>query len=221
MILCHPHIETAIDFTIHKVNTLVIENPKFFRSIILGLHDQLSGLSGDFVLSENGKELNLGALTEIIDNCIFLSMNSKALLGKIASAMEQLAYSEDFYLETSNMLHHVEQYINDLSFRLDCDVQCSHQAIAGLLKASGLIIREEYESHLEKIVDYMELARGFNGRNLFIFINMRTFFSNNEIGEFFATILSHNYNVLLVDGVSTNILKDEKRITIDADLCEF
>lgn len=221
MILCHPHIETAIDFTIHKVNTLVIENPKFFRSIILGLHDQLSGLSGDFVLSENGKELNLGALTEIIDNCIFLSVNSKALLGKIASAMEQLAYSEDFYLETSNMLHHVEQYINDLSFRLDCDVQCSHQAIAGLLKASGLIIREEYESHLEKIVDYMELAREFNGRNLFIFINMRTFFSNNEIGEFFATILSHNYNVLLVDGVSTNILKDEKRITIDADLCEF
>lgn len=221
MILCHPHIETAIDFTIHKVNTLVIENPKFFRSIILGLHDQLSGLSGDFVLSENGKELNLGALTEIIDNCISLSINSKALLGKIASAMEQLAYSEDFYLETSNMLHHVEQYINDLSFRLDCDVQCSHQAIAGRLKASGLIIREEYESHLEKIVDYMELAREFNGRNLFIFINMRTFFSNNEIGEFFATILSHNYNVLLVDGVSTNILKDEERITIDADLCEF
>lgn len=221
MILCHPHIETAIDFTIHKVNTLAIENPKFFRSIILGLYDQLSGLSGDFVLSENGKELNLGALTEIIDNCICLSMNSKTLLGKIASAMEKLAYSEDFYLETSNMLHHVEQYINDLSFRLDCDVQCSHQAIAGLLKASGLIIREEYESHLEKIVDYMELTREFNGRNLFIFINMRTFFSNNEIGEFFATVLSHNYNVLLVDGVSTNILKDEKRITIDADLCEF
>ena len=221
MILCHPHIETAIDFTIHKVNTLAIENPKFFRSIILGLYDQLSGLSGDFVLSENGKELNLGALTEIIDNCICLSMNSKTLLGKIASAMEKLAYSEDFYFETSNMLHHVEQYINDLSFQLDCDVQCSHQAIAGLLKASGLIIREEYESHLEKIVDYMELVREFNGHNLFIFINMRTFFSNNEIGEFFATVLSHNYNVLLVDGVSTNILKDEKRITIDADLCEF
>lgn len=100
-------------------------------------------------------------------------MNSKALLGKIASAMEQLAYSEDFYLETSNMLHHVEQYINDLSFRLDCDVQCSHQAIAGLLKASGLII------------------------------------------------LAHNYNVLLVDGVNANVLKEEKRITIDADLCEF
>lgn len=221
MILCHPHIETAIDFTIHKVNTLVIENPKFFRLIILGLHDQLSGLSGDFVLSENGKELNLGALTEIIDNCICLNMNSKALLGKIASAMEQLAYSEDFYLETSNMLHHVEQYINDLSFRLDCDIQCSHHAIAGLLKASGLIIREEYESHLEKLVDYMELAREFNGRNLFIFVNMRTFFNDDEIGEFFTTVLAHNYNVLLIDGVSAKILKEEKRITIDADLCEF
>lgn len=221
MILCHPHIETAIDLTIHKVNTLVIENPKFFRSVILGLHDQLSGLSGDFVLSESGKELNLGALTEIIDNCICLNMNSKALVGKISAAMEQLAYSEDFYLETANMLHHVEQYINDLSFRLDCDVQCSHHTIAGLLKASGLIIREEYESHLEKIVDYMELAREFNGHSLFIFVNMRTFFSNNEIGEFFDTVLAHNYNVLLVDGVSTNILKEEKRITIDADLCEF
>ena len=91
MILCHPQIETVFDFSAPGIPSVVIEEPVFFRTLMLDLYDQINGKSGKFILSENDKELSIGTWVELIDNCLHFSLNTKPLINKIISAMERIA----------------------------------------------------------------------------------------------------------------------------------
>ena len=50
-----PEIDFIFDTECDKINTLIIENPVLFRSLLQDITDQLSGLDGKAVLSENSK----------------------------------------------------------------------------------------------------------------------------------------------------------------------
>ena len=85
-------------------------------------------------------------------------------------------------------------------------------------------MRDDDEGHrgeVEKILDYMELVREFDRNKLFITVNMRSFFDDELITEFMKTVVSHEYRILMLESNAYLRLTLEKRITIDADLCEF
>ena len=203
MILCHPRIETLIDFSGQGVPTMVIENPAFYRALMMDLYAQKNGEEGQFVLSENEKILSISSSVELI------------------AAMEQMAVSEDFFLKTSDILQRLEQYIEEMAFAFDCDIVCERCTPAGVIKAMGIALRDEYENPLERLVDYMELVREFDRDKLFVLVNLRSFFDDHDVERFLKTIEEHGYRVLLMDGTERKRLPMERRITIDIDLCEF
>ena len=53
MMMAHPEMDAVIDFDNGKVNTLVIEEPVFFRTFLRDLHTQICGYSGKAVLSQH------------------------------------------------------------------------------------------------------------------------------------------------------------------------
>lgn len=67
----------------------------------------------------------------------------------------------------------------------------------------------------------MELVREFDRDKLFITVNMRAYFDDEIIAKFQKTALSHEFKVLMLEAYAYPPLKLEKRLTIDADLCEF
>lgn len=221
MILCHPQIETVFDFSAPGIPSVVIEEPVFFRTLMLDLYDQINGESGKFILSENDKELNIGTWVELIDNCLHFSLNTKPLINKIVSAMEQLAVGESFSMKTAELLQQLEQYAAELAFNFDCDILCEHCTAAGLFKAVGISLRDEYDDPLERLIDYMELIREFDRDKVFILINLRSFFADDHVENFLETISAHGYHVLLLDSIDRKKLPQERRVTIDNDLCEF
>ncbi len=221
MILCHPRIETLIDFSGQGVPAMVIENPAFYRALMMDLYAQKNGEEGQFVLSENEKILSISSSVELIDNCLQFNLNTKSLLNRIAAAMEQMAASEDFFLKTSDILQRLEQYIEEMAFAFDCDIVCERCTPAGVIKAMGIALRDEYENPLERLVDYMELVREFDRDKLFVLVNLRSFFDDHDVERFLKTIEEHGYRVLLMDGTERKRLPMERRITIDIDLCEF
>lgn len=221
MILCHPQIETLIDFSSSKVPSLVVEEPVFFRVLIQDLYDQIDGTEGNFVLSEDDEECKIGTWVELIDNCLHFSLNSRSLLGKITSVLEHAAVSESYFLKTSGILQQIEQYFHELSFEFSSDIVYKQCTVAGLLKALGVSLREDYDDLLEKLIDYMELVREFERDKLFVIVNLRSFFADDHVERFLETALLHRYRILLLDSVSRKKLAHERRITIDNDLCEF
>lgn len=210
-----------MDFSGAKVQTLVIEAPGFLRAFLQDLYDQIDGMEGELLLSEQDKQLSIGTWVEVIDNFLNLDMNKKHLLNKIIGEMERLSGTDTFFLKTSEILQRLEVYISELAFSFDCDIICGHCTVGGLLKGMGVTVRDEYEDPLERLIDYMELVREFERDKLFVYVNLRSFFSDAQIERFLYTALDHGYRILLIDAHSREKLQLENRITVDNDLCEF
>lgn len=221
MILCHPQMENVMDFTETRIQSLVIESPTFFRTFLQDLYEQIKGEEGLLLLSEQDRPIEIGNWVEIIDNFLNFDLNKKSLLNKIIGEMERISAGDTFFLKTADILQQIEKYTMDLAFSFDCDIVCGRCSVSGLLKGIGVSVRDEYEDPLERLIDYMELVREFERDKLFVYVNLRSFFSDEEVDSFLRTALDHGYRILLVEAQSHKKLPLESRITVDKDLCEF
>ena len=221
MILAHPQMDTVLDFDGAYANSLVVENPDFYRQLLFDLYGQLQGDDGKLVLSDKGKTLAIGKWVELVDNCIHFDLNRKSLVTRICAAMERTAVSETFFLKTSELLCTLERYVDELAFELPGDIVCEKCSVSGLLKGIGISLRDNYEDPLERLLDFMELVREFDRDKLFVLVGLRSFFSDGHVEVFLKTVLDHGYRLLLLDSTAREKLSCEKRLTIDIDLCEF
>lgn len=221
MMLAHPEMETVFDFEKDCVQTLVIENPDFFRSLLKDIAGQLEGFSGDAVLSSDYSPIPFSQHAELIDSILSFQLGRKTLLNKAISRLESVALSETFYARTVELLSNLECLFADLAFDLPCDVVCAKMNIGSILKAAGVEFCDDYENDLERLLDYMEIVRELDREKLFIFVNLRSYYPDEEICAFLDTAMRHEYRVLLVDSSDHSLLPNEIRTTVDADLCEF
>lgn len=216
-----PEISKALEFGEGYVNCLVIENQKLFSSLIGDIYSQIEGNDGFSVLSVDYTPVDMSKYAELITTFIPFDMNRKNLLNKMLSALEKMALDESNYYKTTMLLSSIENYISDLTFELPCQIDCNRMTVSSLLKSAGIHISGEDGNSLENIVDYMELVREFEKDKLFIFVNMRSYFDNQAMENFFKTVISHKYKVLLIDGFEHQKLDNEIRVIIDSDLCEI
>lgn len=221
MMLAHPQMDTVFDFSNSGINTLVIEAPSFFRQFLQDISLQISGLAGKAVLSQNNMPIAFPRFAEVLDSFLSFEISKKSLVSKLQSRLEAEALNERNYVRTMQLLGEVEKFIQELAFDLPCTVACDKIGIGGVLRSTGIEILDDYGNDLERILDYMELTRELERGKLFVLVNLRSFYSDEEVAAFFQSVLDHSLCVLLVDSVSKARLPQEKRVTVDADLCEF
>lgn len=221
MKLAHPQLDHVLPIGGDCVTTLVIEQPQFFRAILQDIDEQISGVKGRTVLSRDEKILPFDHHAELIDSFLHFQLGRKPLLTKLTNRLEALATEEENYLHTAQLTAELENYIMELSMDLPCGIYCSKMNFSGILRAVGVDIVDDHESDLERLLDYMELTRELERERLFILVNLRSYYSDAEVEAFFASVLAHELLILPVDSVSRARLKNERRVTVDDDLCEF
>lgn len=221
MMLAHPQMETVFDFDEHCVQTLIIEEPMFFRCFLKDIAGQIEGLSGKLALSSDFSPIPFSQNAELIDSILSFQMGRKTLLNKVISRMESTALSEAYYVRTAELMGSLECLFADIAFDLPCDVVCAKMNIGSILKAAGVEFCDDYDNDLERLLDYMEIVRELDREKLFVFVNLRSYYPDEEIRAFISTALSHEYRVLMVESSAHSLLSNENRTTVDADLCEF
>lgn len=206
------------------IPTLVIENQPLFRRFVLDIYRAIEGEASPAVLSVEDAPVEMARRAEMITDFIHFDINQKTLLNKMCGALEEQAVSAECYAETQQLLAQIENKISDWAFAFPCDIIASKLTVSALLKATGIAVRDDYAGEsgdVERLIDYMELVREFDCDKLFITVNMRNYFSDERIEGFLQTVLSHEYKVLMLEAKPYARLKQEKRLTIDSDLCEF
>lgn len=221
MKLMIPFFSTPICFEENTLNTIVIENQKFFRETVDDIRHQTEKYDGDIVFSVNDTPQDMAGNVEIISEFLDLDINSKNLLNRIQSMMEKTALEEQHYMETQELLSSIEHFIQKLAFLCPCDVDCNKLTVSNLLKMAGLHFNMVYRNPIEKLIDYMSLVRELERDKLFVFVNLRSWFTDNEVSLFVNTVLAHKYRILLIDNCEYPKLENERRIIIDRDLCEI
>lgn len=214
-------IEQVFDCTGDGVCTVVIESPRLFYEIVSDLQRQIDGFEGKSVLSADNKVMRMDKYAEQIMQFVPFDMNKKTLLNKILSEMQEMAMGDEFFMQTNELLAAWEKLCMSFEFEMPVNLNFTKINIESLLKASGLMVEEEYDSLAAKIVDYIQLVERFEGKKLFICINMRSFIEDEEMQRFIDTVQERNYQVLLLENAAHKLLRGEKRCLIDANLCEI
>lgn len=182
---------------------------------------QTEGVQGDCVLSISNKPVEFSRYADVTVQFAPFQINRKSLLTKLCTALEQRALLAENYMNTKELICEIEKYIHCLSEEFPFDINCQKLAIGPVIKAISPEIEESDKSGIEKVFAYMELVRELDRDRLFIMVNMRTYFSDEDMERFAESACLHDFKVLLLESCSHTILKNSKRFTVDEDLCEF
>lgn len=221
MKLAYRDMEHTLRFDEGHVNELVVENKKMFFEMVNGMAMQVEGLHGDFVLSVGDKPVEFSKYADLTVQFAPFQVNRKSLLTKLYAVLEKKALISENYMKTGELLGELEKYVFKLSEELPFEINCQKLAIGPIIRTLSPEIEEEDKTPLEKIFSYMELVREFDRDKLFIMINMRSYFPDEEMGKFTESACLHDFKVLLLENYASSKLNHTQRFVIDADLCEF
>ena len=175
MKLVHVNMERKL-LDDNVVTEWVIEAPEEFTRYVQELYMQCEGAAGDFVLSDGEKELGITKNVEFLDSVLDLDVNERKILGKLYADLEQLAYSEKFVVRTQEMIQYLRTYIFELEqetdFMLDVDDGVDMSAI---FKGNGVKLETVETGILEKIVHYIKVVRLLLKKQVFVFVNVRSY----------------------------------------------
>ena len=221
MKLVYPEIQTVFQFEKGIFPAVVIENQNLFYRFIDDLYCQTNGANGTAILSKNDVPISISGNLELVTNFFPFEINRKNLLAKISAKLEKASLAPEFFERSQQILGSIENFILDLAFQNDLDLEYPKLSISGILKSSGICLKEDDLPLAEKIFTYMELVRNFCDASIFVFVNLRSVMDNDTLEKFTATCCNHEYNIMMIDNREYNKLSLEKRTVIDIDLCEF
>lgn len=214
-------LQHTIDVRAGGVASLVVENARLFRDICQAFFSSCEEGGEAVLFSENGDRIPPEKAAEVIQTFVPFSLNTKTLLASLVKRVEKLAVSPEHYLATMNAVGVMTQYVRQLTLDLPHDIECDGLSVGGVLKACGLRFSEEDLPLTDALLGYMRLVREFVGERLYVLINSRVYFSDEEMQKLLSVCQLEQMKVLLIDGVEKSLLPEEDRLLVDKDLCEL
>ena len=225
MRLIHPVFENPFIFEENTVNVLVIENGKTFYQLTNELLNQINGENGGWVLSDENKvkDLNLEKTFSFIIEPYTLDFNNKKIQNKLLAKLKDIAVDSEHYLLTNDIIGQNVVYIEKLIESIDYSLEYNNMPdINSLLKIFEIRLRPDYDSVLEKIIEYLKVVNQFLSINSFVFLNLKSYLTSEELESFYKDCFYNKYNLFLIESTDSEYRFDcEKHRIIDKDLCEI
>lgn len=221
MKLVHVNIERKL-LDDNVVMEWVIEAPEEFTRYVQELYMQCEGAEGDFVLSDGEKELGIAKNVEFLDSVLDLDVNERKILGKLYADLEQLAYSEKFVVRTQEMIQYMRTYIFELEQETDFMLEVDDGVdMSAIFKGNGVKLEAVETGILEKIVHYIKVARLLLKKQVFVFVNVRSYLTVRQVEQLIKEAAYQEVQILLIENVMRDCVNSERRCIIDSDKCEI
>ena len=219
MIFQYKGFNFKIDFEDKSIFSLIIENKKLYRKIIEDLINNISIDDGNIILSKNNKLIVPEKEIFVFSDYFNFDVN-KFVLNKYYKELKNLS-ENDFFDETLKIKEVLRNYItklveNEYSIKLEEDLDISQ-----ILKVFGVKFQRN-EDLLLNLFEWIKILNELLGYEIFFFINLENFLSDDELVEFSKFILYNKYRVVFLENFNRNkLFDDDNLIIIDNDLCEI
>ena len=221
MKIAYNRMSTVIEMIPGKCFGLIIENEQFLYQMLTDFRQATEGIETGIVVSKREQPVDISKKVTLLTDFVGFDLNQKSLLTKIVSSLESNAKEVRFCQTAQRMLADIENFIAELTLDFPYELSCEKLSMQNLLKNVGITIVDDFSSLEERLLAYMDLAREFEGKELFVFANLRCLISAEKLQRMIETALMREHNVLLIDSFDYPKLEKESRMIIDKDLCEI
>lgn len=222
MKLAHVELNKPIEIEPAYPCEWVIESPKLFTKYIQELLKQNGGEDGNFVFSQDDKIVDFSKKGEIILNPFAVDINERKIINKLYTQLTELAYTELFYTQTQEIIQQIHQYIYELE-QESRHVLCMDENIElfSIFKAVGVRHEVYEEDFCECLCRYIKVIREVLGIQLVVFVNIRSYLSDEEVLDLVKNTGYEDVNLLLIESKERSCIIGVNRCIIDVDLCEI
>lgn len=201
------------------VLVLSVENPQHFTNMVFEMQRGGDGAEANWMLVNGSSELKISKCVDLIWNPLFLDLNEKKLVAALYKELGEQV-NESLFSEYSAICSEQVAFLDKLTlsvpypltFDLDIDV-------SGLFKYYSLRFEDDAESQMERVMNYIRLAHQVKKTRCFVFLNLKQFFSWEDLHEFYMFVEYEKVHVLILEGYQSKPLPGEKNWIIDRDLC--
>lgn len=222
MKLAHPILQNPFLWDRESIYTFVIENPPFYRKLMLSLIAQTEGDEGDFVLSIDDDPVPIEKHIEIIGDVLRVDpCENKRILTGIQKELSSIALHE-MPGEIMLLYGQIHTLLADLILRSQGDFTFDNlNDISLLLKLYNVRPDIADLTLVERLLLYMELCEKYLKKDLFVFFHVHAYFSREELTDFVKDIVYRKLNVMFVESYDIEAVSQERKVILDCDLCEL
>ena len=220
MMLAQAELGIRVEFTENKITVFVIENPKMWRKVQKALIKQVLGEEQSWMLSNEESEVAWNKYVELILNPLLADENSKRILNKFLQSVQNVSVNEKRWMQYQELNRVIQNFFYDVEMEFDFEYEIDESVdISKLAKAVGMHIVQEYDNDLERLIKYCILVRDLLKIQVFIFFDLKRYFSEKEIQDFYTEAMSRKWNIILFESSQFSILDEEKYYILDRDCC--
>ncbi len=222
MKLVHQELEGQIMIDTKNPCLWVIESPSRLSKVLQELIMQVDGKEGDFVLSEKEKEFDISKCVELIVNPFTVNINDKKILNRLYSELSELAYGENMYLLTQEVLAKLQSYVfkieQESSYVLGMDEDID---ISTVWKLLGVKFENYADDFFENIIKYVKVITEVLKKRLIILVNIGSYLTETQMDDLIKVSIYEEIPMLFIENMERTFSKEVTRYIIDSDECEI
>ena len=210
--------DIEIDINKDKTNILVIDDHKLFGSFCYDLNRKDTE---KVVFIDNDKLVNIKDII-IFNDILSFNFNDKTIITKLYNKLSKSIISnveidnelKKYFMKISNILYDEIEYYNvdnDLNEEIDLEKY---------FKLAGIEFDNKYNNLIDKFIDILEIYSELYDQTM-IFINVLSYFSNEEIREILKYITYKKISVLFLENSYNRSVYFENKYVIDDDFYDY
>lgn len=201
------------------VNVLSVEDPKVFSDMLIEFHKAVEGGSGNWMLADNDSEQRIAKNLDMLWNSLFVDLNEKKLLNALYKELEGFV-TDSLFAEYSALNSSAISLIDKLAmlvpYPLSFDLEGN---VTNLFKLYQVQFEDDAESPVERLTNYIRLSHQIKRVNGFAALNLKQFFTAEELHELYEFIEYEKVHLFILEGYHSKVLPKERNWIVDKDLC--
>lgn len=218
------YLDNNIIIDPENVFSLEIENKHYFYRIVNDFNDLSNNKINDsikFYDNKSFEELNYFSKLNIYSDFFNFDINNKKIINTLYSTIEKDTKINEIDI-IAKSYKKIEKIIKNKlkEFNFDIEIQNEFELKEVLKLFKVNIIKNNLL--IDNLLILVDTIKFCASDTILIFINLKSYLTNNELEEFYKYCIYNEIRVLLLDSKAYGInLKYEKKIIIDEDLFEI
>lgn len=224
MIIKFTQLDSCLDLSAEHISVLQVENKTLFSKIVYSFTPYTNEATREpFLLLEDKKEVSLKDKLVLVSDPIILPLQNRQIETKLHSLFDALfCEDEELRSDIESLNEAIKTRMEILGLQLQGDYGFGIEwDTKKYLKAFNFGIENESETLFDNLIVFLKTFSDLSPDKGLVFINLKSFFEEKHLKEFYSEIISLNLSVLLLESVQDErVFDQESKTAIDQHFLE-
>lgn len=222
MKLAYLPLNFVVPLQMNKINSIVVENPHIYDSMIMDLYRQMNREEERWDLLQNEDLLVLDKYCDLLMSPADLHFHKKEiqkeLIPEIVREIESSEKFEDLLEQHGDFVQMMSQLCEQYKYPLECDFDF---CLKEYLKQYKVTLADVEGSALEKLLEYIPVVQELMGKTVFFLHGYSDYLTEDDFRHLQKWVKYQEYYIVFLGSRQLSLKEDTNEYIIDLDLCEI